>query len=103
MGQVWDDNVYEPVWINPADAKNLNLSSGDRVLIQNDRGKVYASVFITNRAMPGVIFLHQGAWFDPVDGIDQGGCANTLTKQRPARICQGMTLGSDTLVSIKKA
>jgi anaerobic dimethyl sulfoxide reductase subunit A len=103
MGQVWDDDVYEPVWMNPEDAGKINISTGDRVLIQNDRGKVYASVFLTNRAMPGVLFLHQGAWYDPVNGIDRGGCPNTLTKQRPARICQGMTLGSDTLVSIKKA
>ncbi|CAG1015386.1 anaerobic dimethyl sulfoxide reductase subunit A [Anaerolineales bacterium] len=104
MGQVWDDNVYEPVWMNPEDASALGVKDGNRVLLSNDRGKVYASVYITNRAMPGVLWLGQGAWYDPAsDGIDRGGCPNTLTKQRPARICQGMTLGSDTLVSVKKA
>lgn len=89
--------------MNPADASRLGIKDGDRVLIHNDRGKVYASAHITNRAMPGVLWLGQGAWYDPVNGIDRGGCSNTLTKQRPSRICQGMTLGSDTLVTVEKA
>jgi len=103
MGFVWDDNVYEPIWINPADAVELGIEDGDRVLVFNDRGKAYASAKVTNRAQSGVVMLGQGAWYDPVDGIDRGSCANTLTRQRPSRICQGMTLGSDTLVAIEKA
>jgi len=103
LGFVWDDDVYEPVLINPADASNLGIENGDRVLVYNDRGKIYASAKVTQRVRSGLVMLGQGAWYDPVDGIDRGSCANTLTRQRPSRICQGMTLGSDTLVAIEKA
>jgi anaerobic dimethyl sulfoxide reductase subunit A len=106
FNSVWDDKVYEPVWINPADANKLGISDGNRVLISNDRGKVYAIAQVTNRAHPGVVCLGQGGWYNGTgdkSAIDVGGCANTLTKRRPSRICQGMTLGSDTLVRIELA
>ncbi len=103
-GVVWDDGVYEPVWINPQTAAKYGIAQGNRVLITNDRGQIYASAHVTQRARPGFVFIGQGAWHRlDAKGIDVGGCANTLTSARPSRICQGMTLASGTLVKIEKA
>jgi len=101
---VWDDNVYEPVWLNPADAADLGLTTGDRALIQNDRGKMYVSVIVTNRVTRKLIHIGQGAWQKQnSSGVDVGGCANTVITARPSRICKGMTSANDCRVKITKA
>jgi len=109
----WDDNVYEPIWINPSDADRLGIQAGDRVVVESPRGSIYASAVVTNRIRPGWLGMGQGAWTNGdnlrYDGTidfespDIGGAINVLTKFRPARICQGMTLGADTRVKIYKA
>jgi anaerobic dimethyl sulfoxide reductase subunit A len=96
-------NGLEQVWISAADAQARGISPRDKVKVYNDRGAVYASANVTNRLVPGVAILHQGSWYEPgPDGIDAGGCANTLTSEKPSRISHGnsqMTL----LVQIAKA
>ena len=103
-GGVWDEGVYEPVWINPATAAAHGIVNGNRVLVSNDRGRIYASAVVTQRAQPGFVFIGQGAWHATnAAGVDVGGCANTLTSARPTRIAKGMTLATGTLVKIEKA
>lgn len=102
----WDDNVYEPIWINPNDARDLGISTGDRVIVESPRGSIYASAVVTQRIRPGMLGMGQGGWANGDNKLgkpDVGGAINVLTKLRPSRICQGMTLGQDTLVSIRKA
>jgi len=80
-------NGYAPLWINAADAKSRGINQGDVVLVNNSRGQVLAAAMITQRIMPGVVRLTQGSWYnssnpgDP-NGIDVGGCANTLTSDQ---------------------
>lgn len=100
---VWDQGVYEPVWINSSDAKALNITTGDRVLISNSRGSIYATAVTTQTVAPATIGIGQGGWHCNVNGIDIGGCANTVTHARPARISQGMTSANDCRVRIVKA
>ncbi|MCD8567055.1 MAG: hypothetical protein LRY50_01370 [Geovibrio sp.] len=101
---VWEDGIYEPMWISPADAVTLGIQEGDRVLLSNDRGKMYASAHITNRVAPKIVYVSEGGWFQKNNsGIDVGGCTNTLMTARPARICKGMTSGNDCRVKIEKA
>jgi len=53
--------------------------------VSNDRGQVIVPARVTERIMPGVADLGQGAWYAPDErGIDRGGCANTLTKDAPS-------------------
>jgi anaerobic dimethyl sulfoxide reductase subunit A len=101
---VWDDGVYEPIWINPATAAEHGIATGNRVLVSNERGRLYASAVVTERARPRVLYLGQGAWHQlDAAGVDVGGCANTVTSARPSRIGCGMTLGNGTLVKVEKA
>ena len=57
----------------------------------NPIGDVRVIARVTDRVIRGFIGLHQGCWYDPDpdDGIDDGGCANTLMAQRPSRVDHG--------------
>jgi len=106
VGNVWDEGVYEPIWINPSDANRYKVNTGDRVVVTSPRGSIYASVVVTERVRTGIVAIGQGGWAngDNANGMpDIGGAINVLTKLRPSRIGQGMTLGADTRVNIKKA
>ncbi len=78
----WLEEV-EPhaVWINPIDADSRNIDHYDLVDIYNDRGRVRIPANVTERVIPGVVVIYQGAWYNPdKDGVDLGGCGNVLTK-----------------------
>ena len=67
--------------INSIDAKARGINNGDLVDIFNDRGRIRILARVTERIIPGVVCVYQGAWYDPdKDGVDLGGCGNTLTK-----------------------
>ena len=68
------------VWINPIDAEARGFKDGDLVDVFNDRGRIRIPAQVTERIMPGVVNVSQGAWYDPdEEGVDRGGCANVLT------------------------
>ena len=80
----------QALWINPLDAKPRGIEHGDFVKVFNDIGATMVRVKVTPRIMPGVLSLPQGAWYKPdQEGIDQGGCINTLTSHRPSPIAKG--------------
>ena len=67
--------------INPLDAEERGIKDGDIVRAFNDRGAMLIPANVTERIMPGVVAIPQGAWFDlDENGVDRGGCSNTLTK-----------------------
>lgn len=67
-------------WINPLDAQKRGIKTGDTMLISSRWGKVLRPAFVTERVMPGVITLGEGAWveMDEASGIDKAGATNTL-------------------------
>lgn len=88
--------------INSADAKIRGIEEGDDVKIFNDRGEMIIPASVTERILPGVVDIPQGAWYRPDENqVDRGGCANILTKDS---VTAGGHLPSNTcLVQIKKA
>jgi len=76
-----DGYSYEPLWINPIDARFRGISQGDVVKIYNERGIVLGGAYVTERVMPGVVYMDHGARYDPlVPGeLDRGGAINTIT------------------------
>ncbi|MBI2869362.1 MAG: molybdopterin-dependent oxidoreductase [Chloroflexi bacterium] len=73
------------LWINSQDAQAHGIADGDRVMVFNDRGKALMKAWITERIMPGVVNIAEGGWFDiDEQGVDRGGCANTLIPDEPS-------------------
>ena len=71
----------QAITINTLDAESRGIKQGDMVRVFNDRGEVRIPARVTERIMPGVVALPQGAWYTPDEnGIDHGGCANVLTR-----------------------
>ena len=60
-----DGYMYEPLWINTKDAAARGIKSGDIVRIYNERGSVLAGAYISERIMPGAVFIDHGARYDP--------------------------------------
>ncbi|MCH1921077.1 molybdopterin-dependent oxidoreductase [Shewanella sp. A3A] len=81
--------VQDAVWMNPIDADQRGLSTGDKVRVFNSRGTIEVDVKVTPRVMPGVAALGQGAWLKMENGIDKGGNINVLTSHRPTPLSKG--------------
>jgi anaerobic dimethyl sulfoxide reductase subunit A len=71
--------------INPLDAAPRGIENDALVDVFNNRGRVRIPAIVTERIMPGVVEIKQGAWYEPDEnGVDLGGCANVLTKDEPS-------------------
>ena len=94
---------WQEIWMNIDDANDRTIKDGDLVLVKNPIGAVRCVARTTNRCVRGTANLHQGAWYDPnpIDGVDDGACVNTLMSYHPSRIDQGNAQQS-AYVSIEK-
>lgn len=69
------------VMINTKDAQARGIRNGDMVRAFNDRGVTVLPAWVTERIMPGVVDIPQGAWYAPdKDGVDRAGCCNVLMR-----------------------
>ncbi len=100
-----DGYLYEPLWINPAEAAKRGIVSGDVVKVYNDRGAVLGGAYITERIMAGTVYMDHGARYDPivVGELDRGGAINTITPHNiTSKNATGMAT-SGYLVEVEKA
>ena len=98
----WLRETYEQeVTINASDAKRLGLKTGDVVEVYNDRGTVVVPVYVTERVLPGVAVIHEGAWLDlDENGVDRSGNPDMLTLDNPSPA--GAFAYNTVLVNIRK-
>ncbi len=97
------ESMPQRLFMNPIDAEPRGIKDGDLVRVFNDRGTVEIPVRVTKRIMPGVVDLPQGAWYAPdSNGVDRGGCINTLTSHTPTPFAKG-TSQHTGLVEVEKA
>ncbi|MFC2022200.1 molybdopterin-dependent oxidoreductase [Chloroflexota bacterium] len=69
------------VMLSTADAVARGIKNGDMVKVFNDRGATMLPARVTERIMPGVVDIPQGAWYSPDEkGIDRAGSCNVLTR-----------------------
>ncbi|MCC7168316.1 MAG: molybdopterin-dependent oxidoreductase [Rhodospirillales bacterium] len=91
----------QEVTLNAADAERLGIKTGDTVEVWNPRGRTIVPAYVTERCMPGVAVLHEGAWLDlDKDGVDRSGNADVLTKDDPSPA--GAFAYNTILVAIRK-
>jgi anaerobic dimethyl sulfoxide reductase subunit A len=72
----------QDAWLNPRDAAPRRIADGQAVNVFNARGRIRVVARVTERIKPGVIMVHEGAWYRPdSDRTDLGGNPNVLTSQ----------------------
>ncbi len=76
-----DGYAYQTMWINPLDAKKRGIEHGDVAKVYNERGGVLVGAYITERIMPGAVYVDHGARYDPIvpGELDRGGAINTIS------------------------
>ncbi|HBO21859.1 MAG TPA: dimethyl sulfoxide reductase subunit A [Providencia sp.] len=93
----------QELWINPIDAQQRNIKTGEMIRIFNDRGISQIPALVTERIIPGVVGMQAGAWWNPdKDGVDHGGCPNVLTSTRMTPLAHGNS-HLTVLVEVTKA
>ncbi|MDP2953069.1 MAG: molybdopterin-dependent oxidoreductase, partial [Chloroflexota bacterium] len=69
------------LWLSPVDARARGIEDGDLVRAYNDIGALVMKAKVTERIMPGVVNIYEGAWYRPDErGVDRGGSVNVLCK-----------------------
>ncbi|MBI2830727.1 MAG: molybdopterin-dependent oxidoreductase [Chloroflexi bacterium] len=92
----------QTVHINSSDAKARGIKNGDMVRVFNDRGVTIIPAKVSDRIMPGVADVPQGAWYAPdKDGVDRAGSCNVLTRDEPSP--GGSYTTNTSLVQVEKA
>ncbi len=92
----------QAVTISTLDAGSRGIREGDMVRVFNGRGEMIIPARVTERIMPGVVAIPQGAWYNPDEnGIDHGGCSNMFTKNVTSP--GGAFVSNTALVQIERA
>ena len=106
----------QTAWLNTLDAAARGISNGDEVFVYNDRGTVKLQARVTERIMPGVVSIPQGAWYDPKPAsavapppganpakpVDVAGSVNSLTSLHPSPLAKGNAVHT-TLAQVVKS
>jgi anaerobic dimethyl sulfoxide reductase subunit A len=91
------------LFIHPHDAASRGIADGDLVKVYNARGATLIPCRVTERILPGVVDLPQGAWWSPDETeTDHGGSVNVLTSPRWTPYAFG-TAQHTALVQVEKA
>ncbi len=91
-----DGYAYQTAWIHPEDASKHGIKHRDVMKVFNERGGVLVGAYVTERIMPGVIYVDHGARYDPImpAELDRGGAINTLTpRNTTSKNATGMVSG----------
>ena len=85
------------------DAKQHNIRNGDLVELYNERGAVVVGARVSDKIMPGVVSLYEGAW-PQLDskGRCNNGLINFLTSSRRSSGLTQATTANTCIASIRK-
>jgi anaerobic selenocysteine-containing dehydrogenase len=92
-----DGYAYQAIWIHPVDAEKRGIEHGDVVNVYNERGGVLVGAYLTERIMPGAVYVDHGASYDPtvLGELDRGGAINTITPHNTtSKNATGMAVSS---------
>ena len=93
----------EPLLINTQDAKKRGIRDGDLVELYNERGALVVGARVSDRIMPGVVSIYEGAW-PQLDskGRCNNGLVNFITSSQPASGLTQATTANTCLASLRK-
>ena len=98
---------YNPAWLNPRDLAELGLTSGDKVAIVSDHGRITAIVQSDETVRPGVVSMSHGWGPLPDQAGDcekQGSPVNQLvSSERDCEVINAMPRQSAIPVNIVRA
>ena len=95
------ETCQQEITLNASDAAGLGVKTGDVVEVFNDRGRCVVPVYVTERCMPKVAVLYEGAWMDiDKNGVDRAGNPDFLTADEPSPA--GAFAYNTILVNIRK-
>jgi trimethylamine-N-oxide reductase (cytochrome c) len=87
------------------DAERLGVKTGDVVKVYNERGTALGGAYVTNRIMPGVVYMDHGSRADLISInplIDRGGAINLISPKEEGKTAALMVV-SGYLVAVEKA
>lgn len=78
------------IHMNLLDAEVRGIEDGDLVEVYNEHGCIRIRASVSNRIMPGVTAMAQGAWYTPdAAGVDVRGNLNVLTSLQASPLAHG--------------
>jgi anaerobic selenocysteine-containing dehydrogenase len=82
---------WHEFWMNEEDAAQFAIRDGELIRVSNPVGAIRVIARVTKRIIRGHGQIHQGGWYDPnpIDGVDDGACANTLMSNRASKFDNG--------------
>ncbi|HEX9014802.1 MAG TPA: molybdopterin-dependent oxidoreductase, partial [Chloroflexota bacterium] len=88
--------------MNTLDAEARGIKNGDVVKVTSPHGSVLRPAFVTNKIVPGVTALGEGAWaeIDEATGVDKAGATNSVTGGNPTG--QGTQPYNTVIVQVEK-
>ncbi len=100
----WLEEAFpQRAFIHPLDARARGIQDGEPVKVFNERGATILPCRVTERILPGVIDIPQGAWWTPdEDGVDRRGSINVLTSECWTPLAFG-TAQHTAMVEVEKA
>jgi len=103
LRQHYTVQTREPLTVSVEDAKAHGIKDGDLVELYNARGAVVVGARISDRIMPGVVSLFEGAW-PQLDskGRCNNGLINFLTSSRGASGLTQATTANTCIASMRK-
>ncbi|MBP7492507.1 MAG: molybdopterin-dependent oxidoreductase [Rhodoferax sp.] len=93
----------EPLTISVQDAAERGIKDGDLVELYNERGALVVGARVSDKIMPGVVSIYEGAW-PQLDskGRCNNGLVNFLTSSRGSSGLSQATTANTCLASLRK-
>jgi trimethylamine-N-oxide reductase (cytochrome c) len=91
-----DGYAYQTAWLHPSDAAARGIEHHSVFKVFNERGAVLVAAYVTERVMPGVVYVDHGSRYDPivVGELERGGAINTITpRNTTSKNATGMVSG----------
>ena len=88
----FNESTVRPIGRVGAGVRGISIEDGDEVEVSTAFGRLLIEAKVTERIMPGVIAMGEGAWHTADmggDRLDRGGCINTLTSSHPTPLAKG--------------